>query len=948
VTQDQKLDEEAQRLGGEGFDLLEAGSFEASLAPFESALAIWKRLERPEGQAAVLGKIARARSALGDDRAALRCLLEAAGLWKTVHEYDLALRELEEARVLQQRLLDSRGEGAVLNLLGEVYAARGDHGWALEQLKTALIAHRMQGDREGAARTLANLADIYIRSGNYNLAGEHLSEAVSLHSEEPRTQAAIQGALGVLNIRLARYEEAQASLSAAIALVESTTDREELGRLVSALGRTYLQMGRYAEAARSCERALEILRDGERPTQRGVYKGLRPLSAAALNDLGEAYLARGDAAGARGCFETALYALAMTTGPRKTIDAMTDRRLLQFEGTSRFNLGFAYFAEGRPGDALPQFRGALAIQEAMHDAAGEGRTLCEIARVSEALGQPQEAYDRFDEALAIQDKIGDRAGEITTLHRKAGLLRHDGRHAEALAALRRASSLLEDVRASLDAPANRMGFFSPHLAIYQDLIGILADLAQTPDAAFDLFDAGGDYASASLFYAEHAKARVFAELLARSKPASIQLRGALASEERLLLARQQAALRAFRDTAVNPRDALAAYRTATTELRSFIARLRESSEPAVRAYAALTYPQPSRAAEIQEALRADEMLVEFAVQPDRTLIWIVEPYRTRLVVAPLGSAAVRDYVGGVRGSLEEGTPMPETALEALFEALVAPALDGAGKATKLILAPDEALALLPFELLGHRHDGPWKYVADDWEPSYYPSGTLLTLARLQQQGPAAFGNLLLAFGDPDYAGTDFLRLDNSRQEVLWIADLLRVERTSEHIRLDERASESAVKELSRRGELATFRYIHFATHGVLSADEPDVGQPALVLSRAADTAEDGFLTMDEVFGLQLAADLVVLSACQTGLGEAVAGEGLVGLTRAFFHAGTRSAVVSLWRVDDESTSAFMVTLYDQLAKGADKGAALRQARAATRANFPDPYCWAPFILVGER
>jgi tetratricopeptide (TPR) repeat protein len=162
-------------------------------------------------------------------------------------------------------------------------------------------------------------------------------------------------------------------------------------------------MGRYPEAAGRYERALEILRDGERPYRRGVYKGLRPLSASALNDLGEVSLAQGDAARARGCFELALHRLAMTPAPRTSIDAMTDRRLLQIEAAARFNLGFAYFAEGRPDAALPQFRGALAIQEDVGNLAGEGRTLCEMARVSEALGHRQEADDHFDEALAIQE-----------------------------------------------------------------------------------------------------------------------------------------------------------------------------------------------------------------------------------------------------------------------------------------------------------------------------------------------------------------------------------------------------------------------------------------------------------------------------------------------------------------------------------------------------------------
>jgi CHAT domain-containing protein/tetratricopeptide (TPR) repeat protein len=947
VTLDQKLEEEARSLGRHGSDLLDAGAFRDAVVKLEAALAIWKRLERPYGQAAVLGRIARARSALGQDDVALRSLIDAGDLWKAWHEYDLAVRAYQEALAIQHRLVDVRGEGSVRNAIGEVLAAKGDHGWALEHLKTALLAHRRMKDGVGAARTLANLADIYIRTGRYELAADHLSEALGLGSTDPRTRAAIQGVLGTLHGRLARYEEALASLSAAIALVEPTPDREELGRLLMAAGRTCFHMGRYQEAATTYERALEVLRDGERPHARGACKGLRPLAASALNDLGEVYLARGDVSRARGYFVLALNALATTVAPRTSVDAMTDRRLVRIEAVVRFNLGLAYFAAGRPGEALPQLRGALAIQEDLGDLAGEGRTLCEIGRVSGALGRREDAHDHFHAALAIQEKIGDRAGEMTTLHRSAALLRSDGQPSAALAALRRASRLLEEVRASLDSPANRMGFFSPHLAVYRDLVSLLAALSQQPDVAFEPDEAGSDCAAAALFYAEHAKARVFAELLARSKPASIQLPEALAREERALVTRQRSALRAFREAAGNLRAALADYQAATSALGDFVGSLRASPEPAVRAYAALAYPQPARANEIQEALRPDETLLEYAVLSDQTVIWIVERSRVGLVVAPLGAAAIEGYVRDVRRSLNSRTP-PEEVLETLYNALLAPALDGLGKHRKLILAPDEALLLLPFEVLGYRQEGVWKYVADEWEPSYYPSGTLLTLVRLRQPSRPTHTHPILFFGDPDYAGTGFCRLESSREEVLQIADLLGVERSSPHVRLGERACESAVQDLNRSGELATYRCLHFATHGVLSADVPDVGQPALVLSRSADGGEDGFLTMDDVFGLHLDADLVVLSACDTGLGEEVPGEGIVGLTRAFLHAGTRSAVVSLWRVEDASTCAFMVAFYDHLGKGEDKATALASARAASRVDFPRPVCWAPFIVIGER
>jgi CHAT domain-containing protein len=159
------------------------------------------------------------------------------------------------------------------------------------------------------------------------------------------------------------------------------------------------------------------------------------------------------------------------------------------------------------------------------------------------------------------------------------------------------------------------------------------------------------------------------------------------------------------------------------------------------------------------------------------------------------------------------------------------------------------------------------------------------------------------------------------------------------------ATEEAVK---GNKHLNTARRIHFATHGLISEQQPQYS--GLVLTLDDDPAEDGLLQVYEIFNLRLNADLVVLSACRTGLGKEVKGEGVIGLTRAFMYAGARSVVVSLWRVADRPTADFMARFYRRLDQDRNKAEALRQAKLEmiqAGGRFSHPLFWAPFILTGE-
>jgi len=159
--------------------------------------------------------------------------------------------------------------------------------------------------------------------------------------------------------------------------------------------------------------------------------------------------------------------------------------------------------------------------------------------------------------------------------------------------------------------------------------------------------------------------------------------------------------------------------------------------------------------------------------------------------------------------------------------------------------------------------------------------------------------------------------------------------------LGAKATESAVK----AADLSGYRYLHFATHGIIGGDIPGLDEPTLVLGE--ETAEDGLLKASEVAKLSLNADMTVLSACKTGSGRLVVGEGVMGIGRAFLIAGSRSVVVSLWSVADRETAALMVGLYRHHLAGASADEALRLAALDLRKATPHPFFWAAFIVIGE-
>ncbi|RDC65534.1 hypothetical protein AHMF7616_04164 [Adhaeribacter pallidiroseus] len=183
----------------------------------------------------------------------------------------------------------------------------------------------------------------------------------------------------------------------------------------------------------------------------------------------------------------------------------------------------------------------------------------------------------------------------------------------------------------------------------------------------------------------------------------------------------------------------------------------------------------------------------------------------------------------------------------------------------------------------------------------------------------------------------------SKREVETIAQLFRQRQNAAKVYLYDQAREEQLK----AGDITHYNYLHLATHGFVNESYPELS--GLILAQDSTSKEDGILYMGEIYNLRLNADLVTLSACETGLGKLANGEGVIGLTRALMYAGARNIVVSFWKVPDNSTADLMEDFYTALISGEDKAQALQTAkRKMARADkYKHPFYWAPFVLVGK-
>jgi CHAT domain-containing protein len=303
----------------------------------------------------------------------------------------------------------------------------------------------------------------------------------------------------------------------------------------------------------------------------------------------------------------------------------------------------------------------------------------------------------------------------------------------------------------------------------------------------------------------------------------------------------------------------------------------------------------------------------------------------------------------------------------LGRTLLQPAL-GRIEGKRLAIAADGALHELPFPALVHPRTG--KRLVEEHEMLLLPSASAVAAIRASAR-PEQHAGTVAVLADPIFDRRDprvqartgsaslpvdlrrsldeiglrrLERLPGTRREAEGILGFVPPERALAALGFEARRARAMDPEVGR------YRILHFATHGLLNSQHPELSGLVLSLVDRSGEPQNGFLRLQDVYGMRIGADLVVLSACQTALGKQVRGEGVLGLTRGFIHAGARQVLASLWRVSDRATAELMRELYRaMLVEGRPPAAALRQAQrklAGTR-SFAAPFAWAAFVVEGD-
>jgi len=409
-------------------------------------------------------------------------------------------------------------------------------------------------------------------------------------------------------------------------------------------------------------------------------------------------------------------------------------------------------------------------------------------------------------------------------------------------------------------------------------------------------------------------------------------------------------------------------------------------------YQELASPQPLKVEDAQKLLSSDEALISYLVGYDESYLWVVRKDKVAMHKIELSAEALNKIVHRLRRlldpadieTLKDIQPFAVKEAHELYQHLFSKAEPLLKGINHLIVVPDGALQSLPFGVLvtepyekklktlkDHR-DVPW--LANKYAITVLPSVSSLRALRTFAKG--AVGDApFVGFGDPVLGGDGSARginvaalfsrgaianVDEVRQlpslpdtadELVALAKILKSDTNS--IYLKQQATESKVKSMN----LKPYRIIAFATHGLMAGEFKGLAEPALVFTPPKEgTAEDdGLLTASEVAQLKLNADWVLLSACNTASADGTPGaEGLSGLAKAFFYAGTRSLLVSHWAVSSDATVALTTHMFDEYAKHPERGKseALRRSMLALMNNDNKPYYahpmfWAPFVVVGE-
>lgn len=706
-------------------------------------------------------------------------------------------------------------------------------------------------------------------------------------SRDPAREGYALNNLGATYYAIGDYEKAISYHQQRLAQAESRADLLGKGQAFIGLGAAYGAIGNYKKAIEYYQQSLEVAHSLKSAD----------LEASVLRNLGLLYYAQKDY---KKAVEYQEQSLAIAKQQR-------DRR---GEALALSNLGLVHYSLTDYAKAIDDHKQSLAIASALGDRFVQGRVLENLGIAYYAVKNYRQAIESHQQSLAIARELSDRHAEGRALTNLGDALYKAKQPAEAIKVLFSAIEIWESLRSNLENnDLNLVSIFETQETSYSTLQEVLANQNQ-PKKALEITERG--------------RAQAFVRLLTN----------------RFSSQSGQATLKSS-ETQIKPLDIQEIQQIAKEQNSTLVSYsiIKEVGE-----------------ADGQRKLQDSELYI-WVMQPTGKIEFrrislkrLVEEQTSLKALITQGRCFIPSCLENKQLSQPATNPtgtMPigeqrflYPSLQELYQLLIEPIADllPQDPASRITFIPHESLFLVPFAAL---QDSSGNYLIEKHTILTAPSIQVLSLTKKQQQ--LASGKGALVVGNPTMPSVAFTTnqppqqlssLPHAETEAIAIAQLLNAEPLT-----GDKATKLAVLQQIERS-----RIVHLATHGILD-DVEGLGVPG-VIALAPSKGDSGLLTASEIFNLRLNAELVVLSACNTGRGR-ITGDGIIGLSRSFIAAGVPSVVVSLWSVTDQSTADLMAEFYRQMQLTPDIAQALRKAMLVTLVKHPNPVDWAAFTLIGE-
>ncbi|HEV7681495.1 MAG TPA: CHAT domain-containing protein [Pyrinomonadaceae bacterium] len=874
--------------------------------------------------------------------------------------------------LIQEKLAAAQAQ----NCLGEIYYTEGNSIKAQDYFRRALELWTEVGYRRGQAQAKLNLGYTFSSSGDQQQALLFFEQAMQVYRaiDDRRGASLSLTAIGSLHSLKGNEQASLESHMQARDAFRTIGDRRSEGVTLNALGQTYEDLGDQQTALDNYVRAKQVFEKTGSVAVVSEYK------------IAKVYRSLGEIGKALSHYEQCI----------RLSRAARTRRI---EAYALKDMAEIYHSQGKKQQTLRQYQQILTLYRNLGDFRGRAITLSSIGDLLSSYGEKRTALVSYTRALRLIKLAGDRDREISILYELGRLARDAGRLEDARSQIEQAIKLIETVRVAVASPDLRSSYFASVHQNYELYIEILMQLdRQRP---------GSGYAALALQASESARARGLIEVLLEARADLGQGIGAKLLEEQHEL---QEALAAKERSQMQLASSLQTQEEAA-QLASEISELTARDqilEAQIRQqdprYAAIAQPKPLALEQIQAELGDEDMLLEYALGDEKSYLWAVtkdslKSYElpSRAIIGGLTREVydlltTREHVGQEPNYETQVTRSDATYTEkalALSRMLLAPVAPELWK-RRLLIIPDGVLQYLPFEALPDPNADLSETVAGDRlagnEPPFLisnhevvnlPSISVLAAGRRHpakvdfrekmvtivadpvferddprvrnrkgQQPEAEAGDLVGALRDFEGFGNgkDIPRLRYTLDEANAILKL--VASNQGHAAIGFDADRASVL----NSQIEHYQIVHFATHSLINDSQPQLSGILLSMVDRRGVPQNGFLQLRDIYNLNLSAKLVVLSACSTGLGKDVKGEGLIGLTRGFMHAGAKSVVASLWKVDDRATAELMTRFYTAMFRdNLPPAAALRVAKESLRREkrWHAPYYWAAFVLQGE-